>query len=239
MTPYEREVLQEARKWERKMQRKSSMFQKASKSVQTKINQKIPEKAHKVVTESVRKMIEISLTSSSYIYKVDVNPAWDLERREKEVQDRLQKYRHTATIEGAGTGAGGIFLGLADFPMLLSIKMKFLFDAGQLYGLDVNKYEEKMYLLHLFMLAFSSEQSRRKVLERVVNWDQEKDYWKDLDWKELQLEYRDTIDLVKMLQLIPGFGAVVGAWANSRLLTQLGETAMNGFRLRLLEKKIG
>ncbi len=28
-------------------------------------------------------------------------------------------------IEGAGTGAGGIFLGLSDFPLLLGIKVKF------------------------------------------------------------------------------------------------------------------
>ena len=30
-----------------------------------------------------------------------------------------------AAAEGAGTGAGGILLGLADFPLLLTIKIKF------------------------------------------------------------------------------------------------------------------
>ena len=30
-----------------------------------------------------------------------------------------------AAAEGAGTGAGGILLGLADFPLLLGIKIKF------------------------------------------------------------------------------------------------------------------
>ncbi|GAA0490833.1 ecs operon protein EcsC [Salinibacillus aidingensis] len=237
MQAYEQQVLKEALKWKRKMKRKSSLVQKASKSVQTKINQKIPDQAHKVITESIRKMIEVSLTSSAYIYKVEVNPEWGFEKREQEIRERLQKYRNTAAVEGAGTGAGGIFLGMADFPMLLSIKMKFLFDVGQLYGMNVNNYEERMYLLHLFMLAFSGDQSRARVLHRVVHWEQEKEKWAEIDWKELQQEYRDTIDFVKMLQLIPGFGAVVGAWANSRLLNQLGETAMNGYRLRLLDGK--
>lgn len=234
MESYEEKVLKEALKWERKMGRKSSLVQKASKSVQTKINKKIPEKVHQFLTESIRKMIELTLTSSAYIYKVDVDSKWNFEEREKYVLERLQTYRNTAMIEGAGTGAGGILLGLADFPLLLSIKMKFLFDAGQIYGVDVKSYEERMYLLHLFMLAFSSDESRKKVLKRVMNWEREKEVWKEIDWQELQQEYRDTIDFIKMLQLLPGIGAAVGAWANNKLLTQLGETTMNGFRVRLL-----
>ena len=234
MESYEEIVLKEALKWERKMGRKSSLVQKASKSVQTKINKKIPEKVHQFLTESIRKMIELTLTSSAYIYKVDVDSKWNFEEREKYVLERLQTYRNTAMIEGAGTGAGGILLGLADLPLLLSIKMTSLFDAGQIYGVDVKRYGERMYLLHLFMLAFSSDESRKKVLKRVMNWEREKEVWKEIDWQELQQEYRDTIDFIKMLQLLPGIGAAVGAWANNKLLTQLGETTMNGFRVRLL-----
>ncbi|MBB6454680.1 cation transport regulator ChaB [Salirhabdus euzebyi] len=234
MQTYEQQVLYEALKWERKQLKKASMFKVASKSVQTKINNKIPDKVHAVITDSIKKMIEAALTSSSYIYKMDIDSNWNFQQREEAVKTRLETYRKTAMIEGAGTGAGGLWLGLADFPMLLSIKMKFLFDAGQLYGKDVTSYEEKMFLLHLFMLAYSSDKKKKEVLERVVHWEQVKGYWKEVDWKDLQQEYRDTIDLVKMLQLVPGFGAFIGAWANSKLLTQLGETAINGFRLRLL-----
>ncbi|WP_102027970.1 EcsC family protein [Salirhabdus sp. Marseille-P4669] len=234
MVSYEEKVLGEALRWKHGLARKSSIIQKASKSVQTKINEKIPDKVHAIITESIRKMMETTLTSSAYIYKINVNPAWSFEKREEVVLERLHTYRNTAILEGAGTGAGGIMLGLADFPLLLSIKMKFLFDAGQLYGMNVKAYEERMFLLHVFMLAFSSDNSRKKVLERVMNWEREKDYWKEIDWRELQQEYRDTIDFVKMLQLVPGIGAVIGAWANNKLLNQLGETTMNSFRLRIL-----
>ena len=57
-----------------------------------------------------------------------------------------------------------------------------------------------------------------------------------MDWYVFQQEYRDHIDLVKMLQLIPGFGAIVGAYANYNLLDQLGETAMNAYRMRYMKK---
>ncbi|MBO8156197.1 MAG: EcsC family protein [Bacillaceae bacterium] len=235
MSNYEQEALREALRWERKIQRKSSLIQKTSKKIQTKINEKIPERIHQAVTESIKKMIELSLSSSAYIYRLNVSPEWDLKRREEEIKKRQLQYKRTAAIEGAGTGAGGILLGLADFPMLLSIKMKFLFDTTQLYGYDIDRYEEKMYLLHVFMLAFSSDEKRREVFRTLRNWEREKDAWKEVDWKALQLEYRDTIDFVKMMQLIPGFGAVVGAWANSRLLNELAETATNMYRLRLLD----
>jgi hypothetical protein len=40
--------------------------------------------------------------------------------------EKLNFYKKAAAASGAGTGAGGILLGLADFPLLLSLKMKFL-----------------------------------------------------------------------------------------------------------------
>ena len=58
-----------------------------------------------------------------------------------------------------------------------------------------------------------------------------------MDWRVFQQEYRDYIDLVKMLQLVPGIGAVVGAYANYNLMDQLAETAMNVYRMRILERK--
>jgi hypothetical protein len=47
----------------------------------------------------------------------------------------------------------------------------------------------------------------------------------------------DYIDLAKMLQLVPVIGAVVGAYANYKLLDRLGETAVNCYRLRIFAPK--
>ena len=49
-----------------------------------------------------------------------------------------------------------------------------------------------------------------------------------------QREYRDAIDFRKTLQLIPGLGAVVGAWANYGLVDDLGIIGMNCYRLRII-----
>jgi hypothetical protein len=114
--------------------------------------------------------------------------------------------------------------------------MKFLFEAASVYGYDTTKYEERLFLLHVFQLAFSSEDTRRETLKKIENWDLEKERLSEMDWREFQQEYRDYIDLVKMLQLVPGLGLVVGAYANYHLLDHLGETAMNAYRIRVLKE---
>ncbi|MFD1017766.1 EcsC family protein [Thalassobacillus hwangdonensis] len=234
MNAYEEKVYQEAVRWKVSMTKRSSMIQRSSKRIQSKINAKIPGKVHKVVTEAIRKMMETALFTSEYIRPIQVDDAWSFRKREEVVEEKFKEYKRTAVLEGAGTGAGGILLGAADFPLLLSIKMKFLFDISRIYGFDVTTKEERMYVLHVFMLAFSSDDKRVEALEKVLHWDESAPE-ESIDWKELQLEYRDTIDFVKMLQLLPGIGAAVGAFANARLMEQLSETAKNSYRLRLLD----
>ncbi len=55
---------------------------------------------------------------------------------------------------------------------------------------------------------------------------------KEFDWRNFQQEYRDYIDLAKLLQLVPGIGAVVGAYVNHRLTGKLGKFAMQAYRMR-------
>jgi EcsC protein family len=226
---HEREELDS---WKRKFSRKSSILQRVSKQAQTKVNQWIPEKAHNVVTESIKKMVEVTLKGSEWVPLQQVSVKSSLKEREALMKERMEFYRKAATIEGAGTGAGGIFLGLADFPLLLSIKMKFLSECSAIHGYDTKQYEERLFLLYVFQLAFSSDSHKKHVLDIIENWDVEKEKLKGLDWRTFQQEYRDYIDFVKLFQLIPGVGAVVGAYANYQLLDQLGEVAKYAYRIR-------
>ncbi|MYL30607.1 EcsC family protein [Halobacillus halophilus] len=230
---YEQKVKKEAVRWSRSLDKRSALLQRTSKPFQQRINNRIPGRIHKLMTESVRSMIEAALTTSEYVRPVAVED-WTWEERERKVKELLKQYKRTAALEGAGTGAGGIWLGLADFPLLLSIQMKFLFDAAQVCGMNIHSYENRVYLMHVFMLAYSSDEVRKQTKEKVMNWKDVPIEEKIVDWKTLQREYRDTLDIVKLLQIVPGIGAVVGFVANGRLLEQLGETALQSFRLRFL-----
>ncbi|AST90495.1 MULTISPECIES: EcsC family protein [Sutcliffiella] len=234
---YEQKVLRDMEKWKLELSSKPNMFKRLSKNTQNKVNSFIPEKVHHFITESIKKMVQATLAGSNITTKKrDDIESLTLEEKEKLVLEKLDKFKRTAAAEGAGTGAGGILLGLADFPLLLSIKIKFLFEACSLYGFDPKKYEERLFLLYIFQLAFSSEEHRKEVLTIIENWENEVEDRKELDWRTLQQEYRDFLDLVKLFQMVPGFGAVVGAYANFNLLDQLGKTAMNCYRMRIMNK---
>ncbi|MFD1412816.1 EcsC family protein [Oceanobacillus jeddahense] len=232
---YETIVSKELMDWRNKVLKKSSLFNQLSKKAQKKMNSMIPEKAHRIITDSIKNMVKATLVGSNITTKKPTPTELSLYERDEMAKEKLISYRKTAVIEGAGTGAGGIFLGLADFPLLLSIKMKFLFELAAVYGYDANEYEERLFILHVFQLAFSSDEKRKDTFYILENWEQEKGKLADMDWRVFQQEYRDYIDLVKMLQLVPGFGAIVGAYANHNLMDTLGETAMNAYRMRYFE----
>ena len=220
------------------MLRRPSFFNMLSKKTQDKINSWIPEKVHNAVTTAIKQMIRGVLFGAKY---TTADPVRNLELRAREIriEERIKFYRTTAAVEGGITGAGGILLGLADFPLLIGIKIKLLFEIASLYGFDVDDYKERVYLLHIFELAFSSHAHRKTIYLKMVDWDQKsKDLPADInqfDWRRFQQEYRDYIDLAKMAQLIPVIGAPVGVLVNYRLIRKLGYTAMNAYRMRLID----
>lgn len=242
MGKYEKQALTELKTWQKEMTKRPSLLSSLTKGFQSKINELIPEKVHSAMTVAIKNIVRAALIGSEFTAKRTVPHFLTLEEREVLVRERVDFYKKTAALEGAGTGAGGIFLGLADFPLLLTIKMKLLFDIAALYGYDIKDYRERLYIIHIFQLAFSSEKRRKEVYEKILNWHSTLEKYppylslKGIDWRLFQQEYRDYIDLVKMLQLVPGIGAVVGAYANYQLLDKLGETAIYSYRLRYFPK---
>ena len=140
--------------------------------MQTKINSLIPEKVHVGITKVLKQMIRVVLFGAGITTGKSLITA-PLETREELVLKKINNYRKTAAIEGGITGAGGILLGLADFPILIGIKIKLLFEIASLYGFDVSDYKERIYILHIFELAYSSHEHRRKVYLKMTDWDEE------------------------------------------------------------------
>jgi len=233
---YEQQVFAELSVWQKKMIQRPGFFNKLSKKVQTKINSWIPEKIHLAITATIKQMIRGVLFGATYTTAKPLTGK-SLEVREATIQQKIKFYKSSAAVEGGITGAGGILLGLVDFPILIGIKLKLLFDIAAMYGYDVQDYKERVYVLHIFELAFSSNEHRKEVYLKMIDWDKKsKDLPDDIhqfDWRNFQQEYRDYIDLAKMAQLVPIIGAPVGVYVNYRLIKKLGTTAMNAYRMRL------
>jgi hypothetical protein len=238
MTAYEISVQHELKSWQKKMLSKPGFFNRISKRMQYNVNNLIPEKIHQAITSALKQMIRAVLFGAGLTTSKPIKDK-SLEVREAIIGEKIKFYRKTAATEGGITGAGGILLGLADFPILLGLKLKMLFEIASVYGYDVNDYKEKIYMLYIFQLAFSSHEYRKNIYLKMINWqEQSKQFPADFhqfDWRTLQQEYRDYIDLAKMAQLIPVIGAPVGIVVNYRLIKKLGQTAINAYRMRWLE----
>lgn len=240
---YEEQIQKELYRWQKRMLRSPGLWERSSKAIQRKVNELYPQKVFDTITTTIKALVKAVLFGLEFIPKGKPLRNLDLKERDQKAFELLKTYKRVAAAEGAGTGAGGIVLGLVDFPALLAIKMKFLFELAHIYGHSTENYRERLYLLFVFQLAFSSQEKRPATYYKLARWEETVKQYPELkamelfDWEQFQTEYRDSIDLRKMLQMLPGIGAVVGAIANYSLLDDLGETGINCFRLRHFQQK--
>ena len=232
---YDQLIIQELQQWKAEMHKSPNFWNKATRRVQKGVNDIIPEKVHRAITKAIKEITRGVIFGSGFTTKnrKEVSP---LEEIEQKVKERINFYSSSAAVEGAATGFGGFLLSLADFPLWLTLKMKMLFEIASRYGYDTKDYKERVYILHIFQLTFSSQERRNDLFEKMERWEVTKEQLPDnlqaFDWRTFQLEYRDYIDLAKLLQLLPGVGAIAGALVNHKLTNKLGKMAMNAYRMR-------
>lgn len=94
-----------------------------------------------------------------------------LKQRDDKAAALVNTYKKIAAAEGAGTGAGGFALGLVDFPALIAIKMKCLFELAHQYGYSTHDYRERLFLLYVFQLAFSGRDHKVRVYRILRDYD--------------------------------------------------------------------
>lgn len=217
--------------WRGRVLKRPGLWDKASRATQARINRAIPERVHAIVTSGVEAMTRGILTGSE-VLNARPPAGGSLAAREAKVRALIRRYRNTAGVEGGVAGAGGFMLAAADFPALMAIKVRMLADIVSVYGWGGGAPGERLFLLHIFHLAFASAQRRREALRALEDWIANGGAAADYDWRRFQQEYRDYIDLAKMAQLIPVVGAPIGAVVNWRLVDRLGETAIMACRMR-------
>ena len=122
---------------------------------------------------------------------------------------------------------------LLTFRFYLQLKLNFY--SMRRHCTDLIRVNKKsVFYPSRFPTCLSSDDHRKEIWKAIETWDTEKE--NHMDWEKFQTEYRDYIDLAKMLQLVPVIGAPVGAYANYQLLQRLGEVTMNCYRMRLLNR---
>lgn len=232
---YDAWARQEVGRWRAEMLKAPNLLDKTTRATQQRINKLIPEQVHQAATAVIEQMTRAILTGSNVVTAAPLTDA-PLAVRDARAITTIGAYRTTAAVEGGVAGAGGIWLAIADFPALVTIKLKLLFDLMAIYGKSGADFSERLYLLQIFQLAFSSAAHRNEVFRAMEDWDARPhpQHLDDFDWRRFQQEYRDYIDLAKLAQLIPIVGAPIGAVVNWRLTQRVGDFAINAYRMRHL-----
>lgn len=232
---YEAWARREVDHWRAEMLKPPGALDRAAKGVQRRINSAIPEQVHAAVTRVIEQMTRGMLVGSEWTAPAPLVGA-GLAQRDAKARNTIAGYRTTAAVEGGVAGAGGFWLAAADFPALIAIKIKLLFDLAAVYGRKGDDFAERLFLLHVFQLAFSSPARRAEVFHLLEGWDAREHpaSLDDFDWRTFQQEYRDYIDLAKLAQLLPLVGAPIGAVVNWRLTQRVGDYAVNAYRMRWL-----
>ncbi len=234
---YAKAVKKELRAWEKSMLKRPGIIAGAFNGLQLKTQKLVPQKVQEFITASVKNMTVALMSGSGLINGREPQCEPPLSESDYLAEQAFKAYDKAAMAQGFGFGLGGVLLGLADFPALLSIKVKFLYDCAGFYGFDAKKESERVFMLYIFQLAFCGDSRKLELFPLLRQWDGACP--PVVDWAAFQMEYRNYIDLYKILQLLPVVGSVAGASANHGLLKKLKVTAMNCYRLRVLSSGRG
>lgn len=230
---YEAQARRELAAWRARLTQPPGPMDAAAKHMQATVNRLIPEKVHAAITKAIEGLTRGIVTGADWLTAEPLTGA-SLQEREQRIATASEAWRIAAAAEGGVTGAAGILGSAADFPALLALKFKLLVETAAFYGHDAKDWRERLYILSVFQLAFSSGASRMEQLERLAEWDTAAlpAGPEAFDWRRFQQEYRDHIDLAKLAQMLPVVGAPVGALVNFNLMQKLSETAKGAYRMR-------
>lgn len=225
-------------KWLKGYLKEPHLWDKLSSRVQGFTQKLMPAQLQMAITGAMEGFTKVVMTGSGFILP-KMEEELTLPIREKMSEEAVLRYVKLGMVSGAGTSAGGIFTGLLDLPLLMTMKMRLIFEIGALFGHDLKEPKERLFALLVFRTAFSNPMLREEKIKALIHFESKSASLEApleaIDWEAFQQEYRDYIDLAKLMQFIPGIGIVIGASVNRQLINHLGETAINAYRLRYFQ----
>ncbi|MBP2239461.1 hypothetical protein J2Z40_000014 [Cytobacillus eiseniae] len=152
--------------------------------------------------------------------------------------------KRLATIQGAGTGIGGIFTLTIDIPVLLGMQLKTLQDIAICYGYNPNDKKERIYIVKILQFVSSDIVGKRAILKQLSLIDSPEDETKreaisELQgWREVVFTYRDQVGWKKLFQMIPIAGLLFGAFINRSAVNDIAEAGMMLYRKRRIKERL-
>lgn len=205
----------------------------------------IPDRVAFHAIEAVYKAADRAATRRDILAQAGVADLAALRHGPLEVCDRLAARvgrfaRGVATVEGALTGAGGIWTTLLDVPLLFGLCLRTILKIGHCYGYALDRRADRAWVLGVFAVAISTTKHRRDQLAARLH------EIEDLLLEETQEhviveEFVSLATQIEIFESIPAFAAATGALLNQSVVARTEMTARHLFRERWLRDhgKIG
>ncbi|NEU32053.1 EcsC family protein [bacterium LRH843] len=167
-----------------------------------------------------------------------------VEEMDHAVSKLINNRKRLATLQGAGTGIGGILTLSIDIPLLLGLQLKTLQDIAICYGYNPNDKKERVYIVKILQLVSSDIVGKRAILQQLSLIDAHDEETKRnaiseiQGWREVVFTYRDQIGWKKIFQMIPIAGLIFGAFINRSAVNDLSEAGTMLYRKRRIKERL-
>jgi hypothetical protein len=241
LTDYEAGVVEEIAAWKATHPNVlSELFRLVAQPVARAFEQVIPDAAARKAIEAGYAAAERAADPEDIVRQAGVADLGELLHRPLEECDRLARKvggaaRGLGTVEGALTGAGGVFTTMLDIPLLFGLALRTIIKVGHCYGFPLDRPTNRAFVLGVLAAALTDSRERKqRILARLREIE-------DLLLEETQenLVVEEAASLLFQLEVfeeVPGVGAISGAVLNHSAIHRVERTARHVFQERWLRE---
>jgi hypothetical protein len=239
LTVYEQRQVEKIASWKAAQANPfAELFHAAVRPITWLVELVVPDSLALGAIDAAYKASELSATQSDIQLQANVRDIRDLHHATLEDCDRLSRRVGTmaqglATVEGAATGAGGVWTTLADVPLLFALCLRTIIKTGHCYGYPLDRPSDKAWVLGALAVALSNSSEQRSLLLGRLR-DIEELLIDEVQEDVLVQETASLLTQMEIFEDIPVFGAATGALLNLAVAHRTDVTARHLFQERWL-----
>lgn len=167
--------------------------------------------------------------------RAGVRALHDLRKKPLEECDELALHTGRAAqvyaiVEGAATGAGGIWTTLIDIPLLFVLALRTVLRTGYCYGFPLDRSDRHFVIAVLTAAISGTPEVRRKRLDEIH--ELEDVLIEGMQEDLLSEELLSILFQLEIFESVPGVGAISGAVINLAFMNRVATTAHHVFQER-------
>jgi hypothetical protein len=239
LTDYEERQVEKIAAWKAEFPNPfGELFRRAAQPLAKVVEFIIPDPIALGSIDAAYRASELAAFQSDLKAQAGVQDITELRHKPLEVCDGLSRRVGTiaqslATVEGALTGAGGVWTALLDVPLLFSLCLRTIIKTGHCYGYPLDRPSDKAWVLGALAVALADTRHKRtQLMERLRRIE-------ELLLEEIQEDIiiEETASLLTQIEAfedIPVFGAVTGGLLNLSVAHRTDVTARHLLQERWL-----